>query len=56
MTDQTTAFAATESKLLPIITAAVLGLCVVFVVGLAQASTLHDSAHDVRHANGLPCH
>jgi len=56
MTDQTTAFAATDSKLMPIIAAALLGLSLLFVVGVAQGSTLHGAAHDVRHATGFPCH
>ena len=28
----------------------------VFTVGLAQSATLHDAAHDTRHATGFPCH
>lgn len=36
--------------------AAFLGIAIVAVTGLAQASTLHDAAHDVRHATGFPCH
>ncbi|MCP1198183.1 CbtB-domain containing protein [Notoacmeibacter sp. MSK16QG-6] len=34
----------------------VFGFGVIFAVGLAQADALHDAAHDVRHANGFPCH
>jgi len=33
-----------------------LGLGIVVVAGHVQASTLHDAAHDVRHATGFPCH
>ena len=33
-----------------------LGAALVFVAGLAQSETLHDAAHDVRHATGFPCH
>ncbi|WP_109466578.1 CbtB domain-containing protein [Albibacillus kandeliae] len=36
--------------------AAALGLGMVFMTGLVQASSLHDAAHDVRHATGFPCH
>ena len=36
--------------------ALLLGSFLVFGVGLANSSTLHDIAHDVRHANGFPCH
>lgn len=35
---------------------ALLGAALVFVAGLAQSQTLHDAAHDVRHATGFPCH
>lgn len=35
---------------------ALFGLGMVFAVGMAQADALHDAAHDVRHANGFPCH
>ncbi|MGS5046739.1 MULTISPECIES: CbtB domain-containing protein [unclassified Mameliella] len=33
-----------------------LGLGIVFLAGLAPAATLHDVAHDMRHATGFPCH
>jgi len=56
MTSQSTAFAATESKRLPMIAAALMGLSLLFVVGVAQGSTLHGAAHDVRHSTGFPCH
>jgi cobalt transporter subunit CbtB len=36
--------------------ALLLGSFLVFGVGLANSETLHDTAHDVRHANGFPCH
>ena len=36
--------------------ALLLGGFLVFGVGLANSATLHDTAHDVRHANGFPCH
>lgn len=35
---------------------AVIGAVLVFTAGLAQSETLHDAAHDVRHATGFPCH
>lgn len=55
-TTVTTAASATKTGLLPVIFAALLGLGIVFVVGHVQAATLHDAAHDVRHATGFPCH
>jgi len=33
-----------------------IGFGIVFVAGNLQAETLHDAAHDVRHATGFPCH
>ena len=34
----------------------VLGMVILFAAGHAQSATLHDAAHDVRHATGFPCH
>jgi cobalt transporter subunit CbtB len=39
-----------------IVVVAMVGAMLVFTVGLAQSETLHDAAHDVRHATGFPCH
>ncbi len=36
--------------------AALMGLGIVVFAGHLQAATLHDAAHDVRHATGFPCH
>ncbi|SEL89078.1 cobalt transporter subunit CbtB [Roseivivax marinus] len=36
--------------------AALIGLGMIVVTGHVQADTLHDAAHDVRHATGFPCH
>lgn len=36
--------------------ALLLGAVLVFGAGFASPATLHDTAHDVRHAYGLPCH
>ncbi len=44
------------SNILAIAFTAVLGLGIITVAGHVQASTLHDAAHDVRHATGFPCH
>lgn len=46
----------TTSPLLSALAAVVIGIAVVSVVGLVHAQTLHDAAHDVRHATGFPCH
>ena len=47
---------ASRSTALPAIAALVIGLGIVTIAGFAHASALHDSAHDVRHADGFPCH
>ena len=55
-TTQTNTLTGTATGILPVVFAAILGLGIMFVVGHAQASVLHDAAHDVRHATGFPCH
>ena len=47
---------AAKSTVLPFVAAMVLGLGIITIAGHVQASTLHDAAHDVRHATGFPCH
>lgn len=56
MTTQVQALSASNSKFVPALFAGLLGLFVIAVAGQLQASTLHDAAHDVRHATGFPCH
>lgn len=56
MTTQTLSASQSKSGLVAAVFAAFLGFSVVAVTGLAQAETLHDAAHDVRHATGFPCH
>ncbi|MCB2128260.1 MAG: CbtB-domain containing protein [Rhodobacteraceae bacterium] len=48
--------AKSQSGLLSILFVALIGATVLFVAGHAQSSTLHDAAHDMRHATGFPCH
>ena len=36
--------------------ALLLGTFLIFGAGFAHSAVLHDTAHDVRHANGFPCH
>jgi len=45
----------TSSKL-PGILALVFGAFLVLGAGFAHSQTLHDAAHDVRHAFAFPCH
>jgi cobalt transporter subunit CbtB len=56
MTTLTQSQSATRATLLPAIFAAVIGVAVITLTGHVQASTLHDAAHDTRHATGFPCH
>ena len=43
-------------RLLPALAAAILGLVVLFGVALANSDTIHNAAHDTRHAAAFPCH
>ena len=36
--------------------AALVGAIIVFAVGFSDISAAHNAAHDMRHANGFPCH
>ena len=35
---------------------ALMGAGLVFAAGFAGPQMLHEKAHDMRHANGFPCH
>ena len=48
--------AKTSTGLMSIVFVALVGMSMLFMVGLAQSQALHDAAHDVRHASGFPCH
>ncbi len=50
------ASSAISAKLGPIVLAALMGIGIISIAGHGQASVLHDTAHDVRHATGFPCH
>lgn len=45
-----------STALFSVLGMAMLGLTILFVAGHAQSATLHEAAHDVRHATGFPCH
>lgn len=45
-----------DAELLSIAAAAVLGLGLIFAAGFANATAIHDAAHDQRHAIAFPCH
>jgi cobalt transporter subunit CbtB len=41
---------------LPAVLVMILGLAIVYAVGLSPFTRAHNAAHDTRHANGFPCH
>ena len=43
-------------RLLPALAAAMLGMAILFGVALANSDTIHNAAHDSRHAAAFPCH
>ena len=47
---------ASMSGLWPALAAALLGLTIVYGVALANSDTVHNAAHDTRHAAAFPCH
>ena len=46
----------TSTSLMSVLFVALLGGTILFAAGHSQSQTLHDAAHDVRHATGFPCH
>lgn len=55
-TTKTTAIKSTSTTLASVLFVALLGATILFAAGHAQSQTLHDAAHDMRHATGFPCH
>ena len=45
-----------DADLMGIAGAVTLGLFLLFAAGFAQATVMHDTAHDTRHAMAFPCH
>ncbi|WP_197919552.1 CbtB domain-containing protein [Thiosulfatihalobacter marinus] len=56
MTTRTTTFATTRTHGLAFLLAMTVGIALLTVSGMAQATVVHDAAHDVRHAMAFPCH
>lgn len=56
MTTKTIAQAPVDTSFFGIASAALAGIALLFAAGFAQASVMHDSAHDTRHAIAFPCH
>ncbi|WP_340214008.1 CbtB domain-containing protein [Dinoroseobacter shibae] len=55
-TTQTAAIARAATSTTGIVAAMAAGLLLLFLSGYAQATILHDAAHDQRHAMAFPCH
>lgn len=47
---------ASASLMVQLVCAFALGVVMVYAVGFSDVSVAHNAAHDVRHANGRPCH
>ncbi|ARU56796.1 cobalt transporter subunit CbtB [Oleiphilus messinensis] len=45
-----------SSRTTQILAAGLLGLAIVFAVGLSPMDVVHNAAHDTRHAIAFPCH
>lgn len=56
MNIQAAALEQTDSGIAGIALAILAGVFLLVVSGFAQATVLHDAAHDQRHAMAFPCH
>ncbi len=56
MTTMIKTAARANTNTLAIAFTALLGFGIMVMAGHLQAATLHDAAHDTRHATGFPCH
>jgi cobalt transporter subunit CbtB len=49
--------ATTQSqRLTAALSAALLGVCLVYFAGFSQIDAVHNAAHDTRHSAAFPCH
>ena len=55
-TSQTIARTETPSAVIPALSAILLGAFLVLGIGFAHPDTIHNAAHDSRHAFAFPCH
>lgn len=56
MTTKTANLSGVRSGLGASVLALTLGVALLTISGMAQATVLHDAAHDQRHAMAFPCH
>jgi len=47
---------ALKEQMLSAVLAGALGLLIIYAAGFAEASPLHNAAHDGRHSASFPCH
>ncbi len=47
---------AKSTAVLPAVLAIIFGIFLVLGAGFAQPTSMHNAAHDTRHANAFPCH
>ena len=55
-TESRQAIEARAATVLPALFAAILGFFILYGVGFAGSETIHNAAHDARHAFAFPCH
>lgn len=56
MTTRTTTQAVESGRTGTVLTAVLLGILFVFVVGFLPVEAMHNYAHDTRHSVTAPCH
>ena len=52
----TVSHSAAAARVLPAVLALVFGVFLVYGTGFAHPMTIHNAAHDARHAFAFPCH
>jgi len=55
-TRQTFLWTETKDAVIPALSAILLGAFLVLGIGFAHSYTIHNAAHDSRHAFAFPCH
>ena len=53
---QTTVFSTLSQRVAAATFGSLIGLFLLYGVGFAQPETIHNAAHDTRHAASFPCH
>lgn len=55
-TNHTIAQVTAPATLIPALAAILFGVFIVLGIGFAHSNTIHNAAHDSRHALAFPCH